>query len=315
MNPTNPKDMTVKFWGVCGSIPAPISPRAIKEMLRLAPHSLIPYYGGNTTCVTVEAGGEMIILDLGSGVRELGRSVMGRIFAEKKFRANIFMSHVHWDHIQGFPFFGPVYLPRADFDVKMNLWGGVDWQEPLEAVLAGQMTHPKFPITMKQISLESAQLAYDTVHHRKIVKIATPEGEITVECRRLNHPNETYGYRITFRGRTVAFTTDNEGYSSPDPSLCHLAHEADLWITDCQYTNAQYRGEACMAHMGWGHSCPDHVSAAAEKSRPLQIFTTHHDPDNDAETIGGIAEYVQRTTGILTVPAFEGQTIVIVGDR
>jgi phosphoribosyl 1,2-cyclic phosphodiesterase len=316
----NPNTMTVRFWGVCGSIPAPISPQTI-ETLRTSTTVETPklpaYYGGNTACVTIEAGGEMIILDMGSGLRVFGRSILGQVMKEKKFRAHVFMSHVHWDHIQGFPFFGPVYLPRAVFDVKMNLWGGVDWQEPLDAVLAGQMSHPKFPITMKQISLESAQLAYETVHHRKIVKIATPQGEIEVECGRLNHPNETYGYRIAFRHLTVVFTTDNEGYSSPDQSLCHLASGADLWITDCQYTNAQYSGEGGgMAHTGWGHSCPKHVIAAALAAAkpPKRIVTFHHDPDNSAETIRDIAKEIETKAVICTTPALEGETIVFADD-
>jgi phosphoribosyl 1,2-cyclic phosphodiesterase len=307
--------MIVKFWGVCGSIPAPVSPARLNEMLKSAISEGMPkypvYYGGNTTCVTIEAGGETIILDMGSGLREYGKSIMSQIFKTKEFHANIFMSHVHWDHVQGFPFFGPIYLHRNDFNVQMTLWGGVNWQEPLEAVLAGQMKHPKFPISMDMISRENAQLKYRAIHNRMETIITTNDGEIKVECRRLNHPNETYGYRITYHGHVVSFTTDNEGYSFPDPALRLLAEGADLWITDCQYTDEQYCGTGGMAHIGWGHSCPAHVITTAKLAKPLRIITFHHDPDNSPIIIERIADQVKNETSIVTMPALEGETIVI----
>jgi phosphoribosyl 1,2-cyclic phosphodiesterase len=310
--------MKVDFWGVCGSVPSPPTPQAIDTMISEAARSqIVPaepvYYGGNTPCVTIEVGGETIICDMGTGVRKFGQSRFRQILADKKLMAHILMSHVHWDHIQGFPFFGPVYMPRGAYDIQLNLRGGVDWRETLETVLLGQMRDPKFPIDLKMIALEAAMLNFSAVFDRLTFEIPTSDGSppVAVYCRRLNHPNETYGYRITHGCNIVAYTTDNEGYTSPDPALVDLVRGATLWIQDAQYADDQYCGKVGIPRLGWGHSCPSMVIDVARAAKPERIVTFHHDPDNGAVVIRAIAGAVQDATGIRTVPAREGEPIIL----
>ena len=312
------EQMKVDFWGVCGSVPSPPTPQAIDTMLAEAARTgKVPtepvYYGGNTPCVTVEAGGQTIVFDMGTGVRKFGQSQFRNILANKKFRAHILMSHVHWDHIQGFPFFGPVYMPRNTFNIQLKMWGGVDWHETLETVLLGQMRDPKFPIDLKMIALEAAELEFNPVHDRLTFEIATEDGSppISVYCRRLNHPNETYGYRITHGRNVLVYTTDNEGYSHADPALVDLVKDASVWIQDAQYTDDQYCGRTGIPRFGWGHSNPSMIIDVARAAKPKKIFTYHHDPDNGAATIRAIAMAIQEQTGIITLPAREGESVIL----
>lgn len=314
---TTGQQVKVDFWGVCGSVPSPPTPQAIDAMLDEAGRngSKPPeptYYGGNTPCVTIAIDGTTIVCDMGTGIRKFGQSIFRQILAEKKFTAHILMSHVHWDHIQGFPFFGPVYMTRGVFDTQLKMWGGVDWRETLETVLLGQMRDPKFPIDLKRIALEAAVLEFNHVFDRMNFQINTSHGEpINIYCRRLNHPNETYGYRISWRDQIVAYTTDNEGYMWPDPALIDLVNGASLWIQDVQYSDDQYRGKIGIPRFGWGHSCPAMVIDVAREAKPKTIVTFHHDPDNGAVAIRAIASSIAEATGIRTIPAREGESIIL----
>ena len=313
--------MTVDFWGVTGSVPSPPTPQAIDALLAESARSgKIPvdpvYYGGNTPCVTISAGGNTIICDMGTGVRKFGQSRFRQILADKKFNAHVLMSHVHWDHIQGFPFFGPVYMPRNAFDIHLSMHGGVNWRETLETVLLGQMRDPKFPIDLKMIAQEAATLDFSPVCDRQTFEIPSADGSppIIVYCRRLNHPNETYGYRMSHGKTIIAYTTDNEGYMYPDPALIDLVKDATLWIQDAQYTDDQYRGAVGIPRFGWGHSCPAQVIDVARAAKPKWIITFHHDPDNGAAAIRAIAKSIEEATGIRTTPAREGESIEIEED-
>lgn len=324
--------MSVKFWGVRGSIPAPLSPALVEQkmhrLMRAAfdagvtaqtldawlasqPRHATSTYGGNTSCVEVRAGGKLVILDMGSGLRELGNSLMPEIIRTGMFDATFLVSHVHWDHVQGHPFFAPIYLSNTKVRGTMNFWGGVNWKTPLKNVLGDQMEAPKFPMEFKKVQQEGLTAKFHTVSDRQTIVIPTPEGEIKIICRRLNHPQETYGYRLEFGGASAVYSTDNENFSVPDPPLVELVSGADVWIQDCQFDKDEYEGRKGVPKLNWGHSEPNYVGAVGKKARPKKTITFHHNPDATDAHIASIAREVQTLSGIPTEPAYEGMTIVL----
>jgi phosphoribosyl 1,2-cyclic phosphodiesterase len=324
--------MTVKFWGVRGSIPAPLSPALVEQkmhrLMRAAfdagvtaetldawlaaqPRHAASTYGGNTSCVEVRAGGKLVILDMGSGLRELGNSLIPDIRKTGAFDATFLVSHVHWDHVQGHPFFAPIYQSRTKVSGQMNFWGGVNWKRPLKNVLGDQMEAPMFPMEFKKIEQEGLVMKFHTVSDRQTIIIPTPEGEIKIVSRRLNHPQETYGYRLEFRGACLAYATDNEDFPVPDPALVELVSGANVWIQDCQYDKREYEGMNGIAKLNWGHSEPNYVAAVGMRARPERIVTFHHDPGATDAHIASIAREVQTLSGIRTEAAYEGLTIVL----
>ncbi len=320
----------VTFWGVRGSVPTPLTPKQlqakVQEALRLTKEGLpVPFevgstYGGNTTCVEVQADGELFILDMGTGVRELGKAQMAEVFQTKKLRGTILQSHVHWDHIQGLPFWGPMYLPRSGFDCAFNFFGGKQWDSQLDTVYRGQMNPPVFPVNLEELEQTAMQMEFQSVYDgwQKAFKIASPDSDfsfapqqskhVKVLARKLFHPQETFGYRITIQsGESIAFTTDHEPYADGLPkALLELVDGADLWITDCQYTHDQYLGAGGPQRMGWGHSFPEYIARVAKEAKPKAVITTHHDPDSSDQRILEIANAVADMSGIQTIPAYEG---------
>lgn len=325
--------MTVKFWGVRGSIPTPLSPALVDQKMRrlmraafdagvtaetmdawlqTQPRHATSTYGGNTSCVEVRAGGELIILDMGSGLRELGNSLIPEILRTGTLNATVLISHVHWDHIQGFPFFAPIYFPRAKVGGCINLWGGVNWKKPLKTVLAEQMDAPVFPVEFKKVWQEGPAMKFHTVSNRQQIAIPTPDGDIVITCRRLNHPNETYGFRISWGGAIVTYATDNENLSAPDPPLVELMTDADLSINDCQFDRAEYLGRnGAPPKTTHGHSEPVYVSDVAKIARPKRIASFHHNPGATDAHIFSIAREIEHLSGIPTQPAYEGLTIAL----
>jgi len=323
--------LTVKFWGVRGSIPAPLSPALVEQkmhrLMRAAfdagvtaetldawlatqPRHAVSTYGGNTSCVEVRAGGELIILDMGTGLRELGNSLLPEIFRSGSLNATVLVSHVHWDHIQGFPFFAPIYFPRERVAGRLTFWGGVNWGKPLRTVLGDQMVAPKFPVPFRKIEQEGPLMKFHTVSDRQQIVIPTPAGNIVITCRRLNHPNETYGFRIAFQGAALTYATDNENLSVPDPPLVELMAQSDLSINDCQFDRAEYLGRnGAPPKITHGHCEPVYVSDTARIARPLALVTTHHNPGASDAHVASIAREVQTLSGIPTQAAYEGLTI------
>jgi len=308
--------MNIKFWGVRGSVPSPLSPKAITEKIKAAteyiqqgiplPFEIESTYGGNTTCVEVNCGDELFILDMGTGVRELGKIQLQKAFKTKGLKGTILQSHVHWDHIQGFPFWGPLYLPRRQFDCNFNFFGGKQWDSKLDLVYRSQMDAPNFPVNLQELEQTAMHMNFNTIYDgwNKMFN------SVSVLARKLNHPQETFGYRIEHNGKSMAFTTDHEPFWKGVPKpLAELVQDVDIWITDCQYSDDDYIGKNSVPKHGWGHSTPSYISLVAKECKVKKIITTHHDPDAIDFKIKDLSINVEDGCKIETVPAYEGLEI------
>lgn len=268
--------MKIRFWGTRGSIPSP-GPSTVR-------------YGGNTSCVEVRlSDGSLIILDAGSGIRPLGAS-LGRC------EGTLLLSHYHWDHIQGFPFFGAAYNPQSAIDVFAPPFGD---KGPFE-LLSGQMEYPYFPAP-----------ASDLVGVRSYTLtscVPFQVGSATVRAAELSHPGLTYGYRIEENGFTFVYMSDDEpDVSSPDilQGIVDLAEGADLLLHDCQYDEAEYS-----TRHGWGHSTPRQAARIAKSAGVGHLLLFHHDPSHSDEQVEALAEEARRLAAPIKVSiAREGETI------
>ena len=274
--------MKVTFWGVRGSIPAP-GPGTVE-------------FGGNTTCVEVSCGDHQIIFDAGTGIRMLGQQMMGR---SQQNSAHLFITHMHWDHIQGLPFFQPAFRKGFQLDIYGPHRRGLTVKEMLEH----QMTYPFFPITMEAFE---ADLRIHNLGRNDVVKA----GPCSVDSITLNHPDGVLAYRVNYGGQSLVFATDTEHYSVVDPQLKRFAEGADVLIYDAQYTPEEYCGAAGFPRVGWDHST---ITAAADLARAANVgrlVLFHHDPDHDDATIRLM---VDRTRALFprTIAAKEGLTMSV----
>jgi phosphoribosyl 1,2-cyclic phosphodiesterase len=242
--------MQITFWGVRGSIPTP-GPSTVQV-------------GGNTSCVEVRAGKAIIIFDGGTGLRLLGR----KLLKEMPLTAHMFFSHVHWDHIQGFPFFEPAFVAGNVF----HLYGGNNVSRTLEETLAGQMDHPNFPV---HLSVMGAKMTFRDLVEGEVVEVDDGEGgKARVTNAAGNHPQGVYAFRVDHAGKTVVYATDTEHYEGRiDEKLVKLAHKADVLIYDSQYTPEEY-----LAKKGWGHSTFEEGIKLAKAAGAARYVLFHHDP-------------------------------------
>jgi len=274
--------MHIEFWGVRGSIASP-GPETASV-------------GGNTSCVALRAGGSTIILDAGTGLRRLG----DRLLADSKgapLEATVLLSHLHWDHIQGLPFFVPAYLPST----RLTVMGAANGVMSLGETLVHQMSAPVFPVRMDELR---AELTLRDVRPGD----PFPVGEATVRAAKLNHPGGVHAYRVEHGGRSVVYATDTEHYECMDPALISLAEGADVLIYDAQYTPEEYRGEVGPSKVGWGHSTFAAGAEIARRAGVGELVLFHHDPRrNDA----GVLEIEDRARALFarTVAAREGMKL------
>jgi len=248
--------MQVTFWGVRGSIPTP------------GPDTVT--IGGNTSCVEVRAGETTLIFDGGTGLRLLGK----KLATTMPLEAHIFFSHVHWDHIQGFPFFDPAFVPGN----TIHLYGGNNVSRTLEETLAGQMDHPSFPVHLTDMG---AKMTFNDLFEGKALELPTGDGKtVRITTGRGNHPNGVWAYRVDHAGRSVVYATDTEHYAIVDPRLLKLARGADVLIHDAQYTPEEYAGTAGRGgpKTGWGHSTFTEAVRLAEMAGVGRLILFHHDP-------------------------------------
>ena len=257
--------MRIKLWGVRGSTPTPERRNS--------------RYGGNTCCVEIRlANGTIIILDCGSGLRGLGKSLL-REFGEHPVHGYVFMTHFHWDHIQGIPFFGPLYRKGNVFLFHSVLRKGLE----LRAAVEGQMVNPYFPVDM---SAMGAVRHFFDLDERPI----DLNGAI-ISSAPLHHPQECVGYRVEADGASFVFATDTEpGSPFHDRSVRELAKGADVLVYDAQYSPEQLVGEK----KGWGHSSWLEGTRIAKECGVKQLILFHHDPDNDDTYIDGLVERARQ---------------------
>jgi phosphoribosyl 1,2-cyclic phosphodiesterase len=253
--------MKIKFWGVRGSTPTPEQRNG--------------RYGGNTACVEVRlANGTLIILDCGSGLRSLGKSLI-KEFGGRPINSYIFLTHFHWDHIQGIPFFRPLYETGNAFAFHAVHRGEKELTEAIE----GQIISPYFPVDMT--ALGSTRNFFDRDYSPLDI-----EGAIVTSAP-LNHPQGCVGYRIEADGCVFVFATDTEpGSDFHDRSVRELARGADVLVYDAQYTPQQLKGEK----KGWGHSSWLEGTRVARDAGVKRLLLFHHDPDHDDIFVDGLVE-------------------------
>ncbi len=263
---------TIRFWGTRGSIATP-GPDTTK-------------YGGNTSCTEVRCGEQLLILDAGTGIRVLGQSLLSE-FQQKPIKGHIFIGHTHWDHIQGFPFFAPAFNPNNEFSIH-SLHGA---EKPLEKVFRGQMDSDYFPVRLSDMkaNLRFCELESDV-----------DLGEIRVSYIFLNHPGLAVGFRISFAGRSLVYVSDHENYARlapggpiPNPmdlEIARFAENADLLISEAQYTEDEYAQKK-----GWGHSTFLDALERAEQAKVKRLAIFHHDPSHDDAFMDQILEFCQQT--------------------
>lgn len=283
--------MQITFWGVRGSIPTP-GPGTVE-------------IGGNTSCVELRAGASILIFDAGTGLRLLGK----KLLAEMPVTAHVFFSHVHWDHIQGFPFFEPAFVAGNVF----HLYGGNNVSRTLEETLSGQMDHPNFPV---HLTAMDAKMSFRDLVEGEVVEIDDGHGgaPIRVTNARGNHPQGVFAFRVDHEGKTVVYATDTEHYEgrTADERIVALSRNADVLIYDSQYTPEEYAGTAGTggSKKGWGHSTFEEGAKIARAARANKLVLFHHDPtQND----GAVREKERRARALFgnVVAAHEGLTIEV----
>jgi phosphoribosyl 1,2-cyclic phosphodiesterase len=279
--------MQITFWGVRGSIPTP-GPSTVK-------------FGGNTSCVELRAGNAIIIFDGGTGLRLLGK----RLLTEMPLTAHMFFSHVHWDHIQGFPFFEPAFVAGNVF----HLYGGNNVSRTLGETLAGQMDHPNFPV---HLTAMAATMTFRDLTEGECVDIDYGRGgRAHVTNASGNHPQGVYAFRVEHDGKVVVYATDTEHYEGRvDDKLVELARNADVFVYDSQYTPEEYAGTAGTggSKRGWGHSTFEEGVRLAKTARARKLVLFHHDPmQNDA----AVREKERRAKALFpnVIAAHEGLTL------
>ena len=269
----------INFWGTRGSIAV-----SSTETLR---------YGGNTTCVELRADGEIIVLDAGSGIRPLGMA-LAREFQERSIKLSLLITHAHWDHIQGFPFFKPAYDSKNEIRVFGFDGAGATFRE----IMTEPMKSPFFPITMRELS---AGLDINKLNEMKFSL-----GKLDIHAAFVNHPGVCAGYRIFTSGGSVAFLPDHEPYEfflhsvrgkqlSPEQAreiatdqhaaLVRFLHGSDILILDAQYTDQEYQ-----THIGWGHGSISSAVSLALEAEVQTLLLFHHDPSHDDAMVDTMVE-------------------------
>lgn len=310
--------MRVKFWGVRGSIPAPLSteqlqdklfraltastglktddPAEVRAFIASLPPAVSGVVGGNTTCVEITSGDDTIIIDAGSGIRPLGYALMASEFGRGQGVAHVFLTHAHWDHLQGMPFFAPAFVPGNKF-----IFYAVN-HDPREYLEHQQVAPTYFPIPITQMA---ADMTFITLKENEMVQI----GRCAITSLALYHPGTAYAYRFDDGESVFVFASDGEYQSLDDEGLCRFVeffYNADALVFDCQYSLR----DVLLSKADWGHSSAMIGVEIAERANVKKLITTHYDPSDTDDQIYNVAESARRYAEITPTP---GAIEVIVG--
>ena len=288
--------MKIRFWGVRGSIPCP-GPTTVE-------------YGGNTACIELRFGenDRLLIIDAGSGIRSLGNFMMQHDLPKGPIDTSIFLTHTHWDHIMGFPFFTPIYIPNS----KLKIYGPVTYEdEGLDQIVGSQLSYRYFPV-------KHSELAADiTYHPLKELSMDLGDG-IQVTTKYLNHPILCLGYKFEHEGKVFCTVYDTEPFLNvfptdpEDPSYDPVAAEegdiaakeenekilrfiegADVVVHDTQYTHEEYLD----SKIGWGHTPFEFAINSAHKANVKKIVLFHHEPMRTDKQLSQLAEQYRDAIG------------------
>jgi phosphoribosyl 1,2-cyclic phosphodiesterase/DNA-binding response OmpR family regulator len=290
--------MHIRFWGARGSLATP-GPTTVR-------------YGGNTSCVEITTpGGALIIIDCGTGIRRLGQHLLATEPATLK--GHILISHTHWDHIQGVPFFGPFFAAGNEWD----LYAPKGVHQSLRDALEGQMQYSYFPVQLDELGAE--------IRYHELVEGAFRIADVTIRTRYLNHPALTFAYRLEAEGTAIVYASDHEPHSrhladgtgeigGEDLRHCEFLAGADLVIHDAQYIAEEYPQK-----IGWGHSTVEYAVAVCRAAGVKRVVLTHHDPSRDDDAIDRIvtkarADLRHLASAMEVMAATEGSALSIKGE-
>ncbi len=283
------RGILLRFWGVRGSIPCP-GPSTVK-------------YGGNTTCLELRFGerNQLVIIDAGSGIRPLGDFLMKNDFPRGPIQTDILISHTHWDHIMGFPFFTPIYIKSS----RINVYGPVTYEEDtLDRIIGDQLRYRYFPVRQEELAA--------TIRYHQLRETSFLLGdEVFVTTKYLNHPILCLGYRFEYKGKVLCTAYDTEPFRNVFPTdpahpdydpvaaeegelaareetekFLRFIKGADLLVHDTQYTLEEYKA----SRIGWGHSTYEHAINSAHKAGVKKLILFHHDPLRTDEQLDTLAE-------------------------
>ncbi|MEJ2665063.1 MAG: MBL fold metallo-hydrolase [Spirochaetia bacterium] len=287
----------MRFWGVRGSIPCP-GPDTVR-------------YGGNTACIELrfQPLNRLIIVDAGSGIRALGDQIMKQDLPKGPIKTQIFLTHTHWDHIMGFPFFTPIYIPGTE----LTIFGPVTYEEDtLDKIVGDQLRYRYFPVRQSELAAK--------IDYAQLQECEKDLGDgIIMRTKYLNHPILCLGYRFEYQGKVLCTAFDTEPFrnvfdqnkDSPDfdeeafkegeivakqenEKVLQYFKDADVVIHDTQYTHKEYTA----GKIGWGHSTFEYAINAAHKANVKKLFFFHHDPlRRDDELDELIAFYKNKIKG------------------